>query len=188
MNKVTPNENPLPFLRGNLERKADGTLLAYIPFWRYLFFGLLFVPAFYICIHGLVRLHQELPTGFWKHWDQSTTVVAVVLVLTIGIPVFAYWLLKDGYRKVQFELNGYSVRYLRAGVRGGILFSENYTSILLKDITKVDLRQGLLGGGVITVYTSTQTHSGSLLLSTEEQQLCLQALKEAITIHQRNQV
>lgn len=165
---------------GNLERKPDGTLLAYIAFWRYLFFGALFAVAFYMCIYGFIILYQELPTGFYKHWDKQASVTFFAPVLAIAMFVCGYYLLKHGYKKVQFELDTYQVRYLRSGTRGGTILSENTVSVPLKDILEADLGQNLFGGGVITARTSTQTHTIILLLSTGEQQICYKALMEAV--------
>nr|WP_157536309.1 hypothetical protein [Mucilaginibacter sp. L294] len=171
---------------GNLERKDDGTLVAYIAFWRYLFFGVLFALAFYICMNAFVRLYQELPPGFYKSWDKPASITLFMLILAIAMLIWGYWLLKGGYKKVQFELTKYNVRYLKSGVRGGILLSDNDIFVSLRDITGVQLRQNMLGGGVITARTATQTHKMILLLSAEEQQVCYQALQEAIHNRQLN--
>jgi hypothetical protein len=168
------------FLFSNLEQKADGTLIAYIGFWRYLFFGLFFAAAFYVCISIIVRLCRELPVDFWKNWDKAATAGLIILIFAICLPFFSYQLLKDGYKKIHFELTSNSVRYLKGGVRGGILLSDNYISVPLKHIVRVDLQRNLLGGGVITAVTPRQTHSVILLLSSEEQQTCLRALQERI--------
>jgi hypothetical protein len=163
-----------------VEQRADGTLVAYIAFWRYVFFGLFFATGFCICIYILVRLCLELPLGFWKHWD-SASAPAIILVLAIAMPLFAYGVLKGGYKKVQLEISKYSVRYLRGAARGGILLSDNYVSVPLKDIISVSLRGNLLGGGVIDARTPTQVHSIILLLPQQEQELCLGILNEAIS-------
>lgn len=169
-----------------LEQKPDGTLVAYIAFWRYLFFGLFFAAAFCICINILVQLYRELPPGFWKRWDEGG-MMAIILILAISMPLFAYSLLKGGYKKVQLEIDKHRVRYLRSAIRGGILLSDNYVYVPLEDISSMELRKGLLGGGVITVRTATQTHSMILLLSQEEQEVCYQTLREASKKRRANQ-
>lgn len=165
---------------GNLERKPDGTLVAYIAFWRYLFFGVLFALAFYLCMRGFVLLYQELPSGFYKHWDKKATITFSAPVLAIAMFVWGYFILKGGYKKVQFELDKYQVRYLRSGTRGGTILSENTVSVTLRDIQEVESYRNPFGGGVITARTSNETHKIILLLSAEEQQICYKALMEAI--------
>lgn len=163
----------------HLEQKPDGTLVAYIAFWRYLFFGLFFAAAFCICINILVQLYRELPPGFWKRWDQGG-MMAIILALAISMPFFAYGLLKGGYKKVQLEIDRHRVRYLRSAIRGGILLSDNYVFVPLEEIISVELRKNFLGGGVIIARTARQTHSMIVLLSQEEQEVCQRVLKEAI--------
>lgn len=170
---------------GHLDRKADGTLLAYIAFWRYLFFGAIYAFAFYICMYGFVVLYQDLPSGFYKHWNKNASLTFFVLVLGAAMFIWGYSLLKSGYKKVQFELDNYNLRYLASGVRGGIILSESIVSVALSDIREVELRQNMFGGGVITARTSMQTHTIMLLLPEEELQICFTALKQAI--HNRQQ-
>jgi len=165
---------------GNLEQKPDGTLVAYIAFWRYLFFGVLFGLAFYLCMHGFVILYQELPSGFYKHWDKMATITFLAPVLAIAMFVWGYFILKGGYKKVQFELDNHQVRYLRSGIRGGTILSENTISVTLRDILEVESYRNPFGGGVITARTLNETHKIILLLSAEEQQICYNALMEAI--------
>ncbi|MBE5319994.1 hypothetical protein IM793_12550 [Pedobacter sp. MR2016-19] len=74
---------------GNLERKPDGTLLAYIAFWRYLIFGAMFAGAFCMCIYGFVVLYQELPSGFYKHWNKQATVTFLAPVLATAMFLLA---------------------------------------------------------------------------------------------------
>lgn len=169
-----------PMQGSNLEQKADGTLVAYIAFWRYVFFGLLFVAAFFICINALIRLYQEAPGGFWKHWDEYTTMVLIMIIIAIVMLLMAFNILKGGYKKVQFELDNRRVRFLKNGIRGGILLSDNYISVPLNEIIAAQLDNNLFGGGVIKVRTATQTHAIILLLSTEEQLTCLRALENKI--------
>jgi hypothetical protein len=169
-----------------LEQKADGTLVAYLAFWRYAIFGALYAVAFGILITSFIYLCRELPPGFPQHWDQVATSAVVVLLIALAMPLFAYQLLKGGYKKVQFELDKYRVRYLKPGIRGGLLLSDNYISVSLRDITDMALGSGLFGNGVITVKTSTQTHSIILALSPAKQAICYQALKEAVTNRQEN--
>jgi hypothetical protein len=161
-----------------LELKPDGTLIAHIAFWRYLFFALLFAAAFLICLNILVRLYQERPPDFWKRWDDVAT-MGVIVILAIAMPYIAYGLLKNGYKKVQLEINGHSVRYLRRATRGGTLLSDHYVCVPLKDI-HVELHSNPFGGGMLQARTAIQTHSMILLLSPEEQEVCLKALQEAI--------
>ena len=163
----------------HVEQRPDGTLVAYIAFWRYLFFGLFFAWGLFICINILVRLYRELPADFWRHWDTAAA-PAIILVLAIAMPLFAYFLLKGGYKKVQLEIGKHSVRYLKGAIRGGILLSDNYVSVPLKDIINVELGRNLLGGGVINARTATQTHCMILLLSKDEQEVCYKILEEAI--------
>jgi hypothetical protein len=177
---ISPGITHITGNRGNLERKPDGTLLAYIAFWRYLFFGALYAVAFCMCIYGFVVLYQELPSGFYKHWNKQATITFLAPVLAIAMFVWGYSLLKGGYKKVQFELDSYQVRYLRSGTRGGTVLSENSVSVPLRDILEVELRQNPFGGGVIKARTSNETHTMILLLSTEEQQICYRELQEAI--------
>lgn len=165
---------------GNLERKPDGTLVAYIAFWRYLFFGVLFALGFYLCMRGFVILYQELPAGFYKHWDKKATITFLAPVLAIAMFAWGYFILKGGYKKVQFELDNHQVRYLRSGTRGGTILSEDTVSVALRDILEVESYRNPLGGGVITARTSNETHKIILLLSAEEQQICYKALMEAI--------
>jgi hypothetical protein len=170
----------LSFLKGNLERTADGTLIAYIGFWRYSFFGAMYAVAFYVCIDAFFRLYHELPTGFYKHWDKNASITFFMLILGFAMVCWGYFMVKGGYKKVQFELTGHNVRYIKPGIRGGTMLSENEQFISLGSILDVQLRKNLLGGGVITVRTATQTHTILLLLSTEQLQVCYQALQEAI--------
>lgn len=172
------------FLKGNLEREADGTLIAYIGFWRYLFFGVLYAVGFYFCINAFIRLYQELPPGFYKHWDKGASVTFFMLLLGIALLLWGYFLLKGGYKKIQFELTASNVRYLKSGIRGGILLSQSEEYISISSILEVQLSQNALGGGTITARTAMQTHSINLLLSAEDQQICYQALREAISKHQ----
>nr|WP_315423544.1 hypothetical protein [uncultured Pedobacter sp.] len=181
--KVKRHSNISPGIigtNGNLERKPDGTLLAYIAFWRYLIFGAIFAGAFCMCIYGFVVLYQELPSGFYKHWNKQATVTFLAPVLATAMFFWGYSLLKGCYKKVQFELDNYQVRYLRSGTRGGTILSENSVSVPLKGILEVELRQNPFGGGVITARTSTEVHNIILLLSTGEQQICYRELQEAI--------
>jgi hypothetical protein len=173
---------------GNVERTPDGTLLAYIAFWRYLIFGALFAPACYACIHGFVILYQDLPSGFYKHWNEDATITFFILILAVAMFLWGYFLLKSVYKKVQFKLNNHNVCYLRNGIRGGIVFSESTVSVPLRDILDVELSKNLFGGGVITARTPTQTYKIILLLSAEEQQICFQALQNAIHSIKLNQI
>jgi hypothetical protein len=169
-----------------LEQKADGPLVAYIPFWRYAIFGVLYAIAFCILITSFIYLCRELPPGFLHHWNQVATSAVVVLLIAVAMPFFAYQLLKGGYKKVQFDLDKCRIRYLKSGIRGGILLSDNYGSIALRDITDMELGSGLFGGGVVTVKTSSQIHSVILLLSPAKQAICYRALKEAVTNRQED--
>ena len=169
-----------------LEQKADGTLVAYIPFWRYAIFGALYGLGFCILITSFVYLCRELPPSFPQHWDKIATSAAIILLIALTMPLFAYQLLKGGYRKVQFELDKTRVRYLKAGIRGGIILSDNYQSVSLKDVTNMELGSGLFGGGVITVKTPSQTHSLILLLSPAQQAICYHALKEAVAKREKD--
>lgn len=166
----------------NLEQKADGTLVAYIAFWRFAFFGLFFVAAFFICINALFRLYQELPSGFWKHWDENSRMVLIIIIIAVVMLVTPYSLLKSGYKKVQFELDNHRVRFLKRATRGGILLSDNYIYVPLKEIIAVQLENNLFGGGVMKARTATQSHTIILLLSTEEQLICLRALEHKIGV------
>ena len=171
-------------MNSKLEYKADGTLVAYIPFWRYMFFGFFFAVGFVLCIIGFTRLYRELPTGFYQHWDKAANVALIVFILAMAMLLWGYWIMKGGYKKVQFELDSFHVRYLKNGIRGGILFSEQEVSVSLSDITAVELWPNALGGGEITARTATQTHSIRLILATDELQVCYRALQEAIQSRQ----
>lgn len=172
-----PGNKPVTFT--NLERRPDGTLVAYIAFWRYIIFGLLYAAGFYISLKGFIILYQQLPPYFWKHWDKAATVTLVCLILVIAFPFMAFNLLKSGYKKIQLEINKNSVRYLKSATKGGTLLSDNYDTINFEEIISIGLRQNPFGGGILDVSTSVKKHSIMLLLSVAEQMVCYRTLEEA---------
>ena len=164
----------------NLEDKGNNTLVAYIAYWRYLTLGLIYMAAIYVSINGAIFFYEELPPGFWKNWDKTTTVTLIIGVIAVAMCLITFNFFKSNYKKIQFEINSDSVRYLKSVSRGGTLLSNNYITVPLKDILSIELRPIPAGGGVIMAKTVTQTHSIILLLSTEEQLICYRRIGDAI--------
>ena len=177
-----------PFLYNNLERKPDGTLVAYISYWRYLIFGLLFVVGFWISYNGLVSFYQELPKGFWKNWDKVTTITFVLLIIVLAMPVMLFRFLKSNFKKVQLEINIDQVRYLKSAVKGGTLLSDQYQTVPYNQIVEVGFRQNPLGSGIIDLITSHQTHVVLLLLPVDQQFICYRSLQEAVKEWKENRI
>jgi hypothetical protein len=163
-----------------IEKRPDGTTVVYIAFWRYCFFGLLFAGAFYVLLWSIVNLYNERPPDFWQHWSQTAKFILGASIGALALPFFAYWMLKDLYKKVQLEINRSGLRYLRGGVRGGVLFSENYRNISYLDITNMDTEQQFFVNRVINIRTGSETHKIVLLLSENEKMRCFEAIQEAV--------
>ena len=163
-----------------IEKKPDGTTVVYIAFWRYCFFGLLFAGAFYILIWTIVNLYEERPPDFWQHWSQTAKFILAASIGVLALPFFAYWMFKGLYKKVQLEINRSGLRYLRGGVRGGILFSENYGNISYTDVTDMDMEQQFMVNRVINIRTVSEIHKIVLLLSENEKMRCFEAIEGAI--------
>ena len=163
-----------------IEKRPDGTTVVYIAFWRYCFFGLLFAGAFYILIWTIVNLYEERPPDFWQHWSQTAKFILGASIGALVLPFFAYWMFKGLYKKVQLEINRSGLRYLRGGVRGGILFSENYGKISYSEVTDMDMEQQLLVNRVISIRTVSETHKIVLLLSEKEKMSCFEAIQLAV--------
>lgn len=168
-----------------IEKKPDGTTVVYIAFWRYCFFLLLFAGAFYVLLWTVVKLYEERPPDFWQHWSQPAKFMAGASLGALAVPFFAYWMLKDFYKKIQLEINRSGLRYLRGGVRGGVLFSENYSNINYLAITKMDMEQQFLVNRVIRIQTGPETHKIVLLLSESEKMRCFEAIREAVAAAKR---
>lgn len=163
-----------------IEKRPDGTTVVYIAFWRYCFFGLLFAGALYVLLWSIVNLYNERPPDFWQHWSQTAKFMLGASIGALALPFFAYWMLKGLYKKVQLEINRSGLRYLRGGVRGGVLFSENYRNISYLDIINIDTEQQFLVNRVINIRTGSETHKIVLLLSENEKMRCLEAIHEAV--------
>jgi|GEM_PF-4865473 len=169
-----------------IEKRPDGKTVVYIAFWRYCFFGLLFAGAFYILIWTIVNLYEERPADFWQHWSQTAKFMLGASVGALALPFFAYWMFKGLYKKVQLEINRSGLRYLRGGVRGGVLFSENYRDISYLDITHMDTEQQFLVNRVINIRTDSETHKIVLLLSENEKMRCFEAIQEAVAVAKKS--
>ncbi|RYY34886.1 MAG: hypothetical protein EOP46_11925 [Sphingobacteriaceae bacterium] len=163
-----------------IEKRPDGTTVVYIAFWRYCFFGLLFAGAFYAFIWIIVNLYNKRPPDFWQHWSQTGKLILGASIGALTVLFFAYWMFKGLYKKVQLEINRSGLRYLRGGVRGGVLFSENYRNISYLDITDMDIEQQFLVNRVISIRTGSETHKIVLMLSENEKMRCFEAIQEAI--------
>jgi hypothetical protein len=163
-----------------IEKRPDGTTVVYISFWRYLIFGLLFVFAFYILLSATLKLYHELPSNFWNKWSKDATLTLSVFAGALATPLFAFWFLKDYYKKVQLEIGRSSLGYLKGGVRGGILLSDSYGSINYNDITSLNIKKLLIVNSVLEIQTSSVTHKVIILLSSSEQKIFLECLQEAI--------
>lgn len=163
-----------------IEKRPDGTTVVYIAFWRYCFLGLLFAGAFYILIWTIVNLYEERAPDFWQHWSQTAKFILGASIGALALPFFAYWMFKGLYKKVQLEINRSGLRYLRGGVRGGVLFSENYGSINYRDVTDMDFEQQFLVNRVISIRAGSETHKIVLLLSEKEKMRCFEAIQEAV--------
>ena len=163
-----------------VEKRPDGTTVVYIAFWRYCFFGLLFAGAFYVFVWVIVNLYGERPADFWQHWTQTASLITGASLGALGTPFFAYWMAKDLYKKVQLEINRSSLRYLRGGVRGGVLFSENYRTISYHSITSIEMEQHFLANRIINIQTGEEKHRIVLLLSESEKMTCFDAIKDAV--------
>ena len=163
-----------------IEKRTDGTTVVYIAFWRHLVFGILFAFGFYVLISGTVRLYQELPAEFWNRWSKEATLTLAFFCGAIAMPFFAVWFLKSGYKKIQLEIGRSRLRYLKVGIRGGILFSETYGSVKYSDITNATLKNSFIGNNIIEIQTAYNTHKVILLLPGTQQLICYQALQEAI--------
>ena len=104
----------------------------------------------------------------------------IIAIIAVAMCLITFNFFKSNYKKIQFEINNDNVRYLKSVSRGGTLLSNNYITVLLKDILSIELRPIPAGGGVIMAKTATQTHSIILLLSTEEQLICYRRIGDAI--------
>ena len=93
---------------------------------------------------------------------------------------------KGLYKKVQLEINRSGLRYLRGGVRGGVLFSENYRNIPYLDINNMDTEQQFLVNRVINIRTDSETHKIVLLLSENEKMRCFEAIQEAVAVAKKS--
>lgn len=166
---------------GNLiENRTDGTTVVYIAFWRYCFIGLLFAGAFYVLLWTIVNLYHERPADFWQHWNQTAGLISGAFIGAIAILLFAYWMLNGFYKKVQLEIGRSSLRYLRGGVRGGVLLSDDYEHINYAAITDIKMDQQILVNGVILVQTGPKIHKIILLLTESEKLQCLAAIQAAV--------
>ena len=163
-----------------IEKRPDATTVVYIAFWRYCFFGLLFAGAFYAFIWIIVNLYNERPPDFWQHWGQTAKLILGASIGALAVPFFAYWMFKGLYKKVQLEINRSGLRYLRGGVRNGVLFSENYRNISYLDITNMDTEQQFLVNRVIIIRPGSETHKIVLLLSENEKMRCFEAIQDAV--------
>jgi len=163
-----------------IEERPDGTTVVYISFWRYCIFGLLFVFAFYVLVSASFQLYKELPADYWHHWNQTATLTLCTIAAALAVPFFAYWMLKGFYKKVQLEIGRSGLRYLRGGVRGGILLSENYRSINYHDVTDMGIEQQFLVNRVIAIKAGSEIHKIVLLLSEREKMRCFEVIREAV--------
>jgi hypothetical protein len=163
-----------------IEKRGDGTTVVYIAFWRYCIFVFLFAFAFYALISIIVNLYDERQADFWQHWTHTATLMLGTTIVAIALPLFAYWVLKGFYKKIQLEINRSGLRYLRGGVRGGVLFSETYGNISYSDVTDIDMEQQILVNRVIRIHTGSETHKIVLLLSEKEKMRCFDAIRAAV--------
>jgi hypothetical protein len=163
-----------------IEKRGDGTTVVYIAFWRYCIFMFLFAFAFYALISIIVNLYDERPADFWQHWSQTAELMLGALVGAIALPFFAYWVLKGFYKKIQLEINSSNLRYLRGGVRGGILLSDTYVSINYHDIQDIDMEQHFFANRFISIRTLSETHRIVLMLFESEKIRCFDDIKAAV--------
>jgi Co/Zn/Cd efflux system component len=165
-----------------IEKRADGTTVVYIAFWRYCFLAAIFAGALYILVCTFLKLYYERLVNFCQHWSQTAGLMLGAAVVAIAVTIFAYWMLKGFYKKVQLEIGRSGLRYLVGGVRGGVLLSDNYDHISYPAITGIEIDQQFLVNRVIIIRTVSKTHKIVLLLSESEKMRCLDAIQEAAAV------
>jgi hypothetical protein len=140
----------------------------------------LFAFAFYGLISIIVNLYDERQADFWQHWTHTATLMLGTTIAAIALPLFAYWVMKGFYKKIQLEINNSNLRYLRGGVRGGILLSDTYVSINYHDIQDIDMEQHFFANRFISIRTLSETHKIILILSEGDKIHCFEAIQEAV--------
>ena len=134
------------------------------------------------------NLYDERSPDFWQRWSQTAKLILGASIGALAVPFFAYRMFKGLCKKVQLEINRSGLRYLRGGVRGGVLFSGNYRNISYLDIINMAMEQQFLVNRVINIGTDSETHKIVLLFSENEKMRCFDAIKDAVAAAKKSRL